>query len=781
MTIKGLLPLLVMVLLIPFTTAVFGQSLFGFTITEPQPYMFSFINPLSTGLSQYPVLASTNNSEAGMVILLPNYYLPLPFNVSSGWYVNVYVWSNASINVYLMSSSQYSSFSSSGSISYIGSASGSIVERSFHVSSGGEYYVVVYNNLAQNTVFIYYEVTISPSPEGTVVPVGIGDYGLGFSKNNLVAYEYTTNMFVGVVTIYGASTAEPGYCPTLNVEPGNRWFSAQLNVVMLVNTTSGITQYYWLQDILRFDSSSDQIQVLDNIWNYTGSSSVLNPSLIHGNGNIGSSAGEYYYDWGISTPQPVSLPLTIYLVIKTGLSNGYPWAAFGYSFDGVHITWYDNVTLMIPATHANIIVSPPNTSLYHPFDAELVIAGPWNRECTVINSLSAKLSLYFRYGAYLVPVPYMWSFGMDTAEAAFNGNATAVGPGTVFVRSGVEEPTYLWSYFILLSIHDALSGVTNNTIVSPGYILNLAEPKYIIFTNRTRYVLVGYVINGTQLINSTGISLQLFGSTSINIDWARQYLVDVFSPVPVLVNGSYVLNYTGWVDSGYLLNINAPKYYVFSNGTRLTFLYFNVTNYSPYFTISYPYNISFAITSPIDFEPIYTRQYLVQVLSVAPIYVNGVLTSNYTGWVSSGSLLNITIPSYFTLNNGTRYAYTGNNTHVMLTVSQPMELSINQWVRQYLVMIISDYPVSINGLVTTNYTDWLNQGGEVTIKPTTVFLNGVFLSEPGYNLVVNKPIKLVVTWTINLPLTIIIYATISIIIIAIALLLKRRKPRGTPM
>ncbi|WP_054843352.1 thermopsin family protease [Vulcanisaeta souniana] len=160
--------------------------------------------------------------------------------------------------------------------------------------------------------------------------MGIADYGLALLQGNLLAYEYSTDMFVGEVTIYNASTAEPSYCPSLEVEPGNTWFSTQLNVVILIQTANGNTQYYWLQDVVRFNSQSDQFQVLDNIWNDTGSTSVINSALISGNGGITSSGSNvFYYDWGIEQPpQSVSLPFTIYLVIKVGLnSNGYPWAA----------------------------------------------------------------------------------------------------------------------------------------------------------------------------------------------------------------------------------------------------------------------------------------------------------------------------------------------------------------------------------------------------------------------------------------------------------------------
>ncbi|WP_054843351.1 hypothetical protein [Vulcanisaeta souniana] len=97
-----------------------------------------------------------------MVILLPTYYLPLSYNFSAGQFVNIYVWSNQSISIYLMNNEQYSAFSSGQSYTYIYEAGGSIIERSFYISGGGTYYIVIDNN-NQGSAFVLYEITESPS------------------------------------------------------------------------------------------------------------------------------------------------------------------------------------------------------------------------------------------------------------------------------------------------------------------------------------------------------------------------------------------------------------------------------------------------------------------------------------------------------------------------------------------------------------------------------------------------------------------------------------------
>ncbi len=759
--------------------SVMAQSILGYEIIKPQPNMFSYINPITTGLTKYSAQSGVNDTIIGMIVLLPGYYLPFPYNFPTGQFVNIYVWSNQSITVYLMNNEQYSAFSSGESYTYINEASGSIIERSFYIGNGGAYYVVIDNN-NQGTAFVLYEITESPNPEGPDFPMGIADYGLALLQGNLLAYGYSTNMFVGEVTIYNASTAEPNYCPSLEVEPGNTWFSAQLNVVMLTQTSNGVDQYYWLQNVLRFNSQGDQFQILDNIWNDTGSTSVVNSALISGNGEVTFSGNNmFYYDWGIEQPEPTTLPFTIYLVIKTGLSgNGYPWAAFGYSLNGQTITWYDNVTIMIPSSYVNIIVMPPNPLLskYVAFnDAELVIAGLGNSECTMAKTLGVELGLYFKYGNYLVPIPYMWNFGVHTAESILNASSIAVGPGMVFVKNGGEEPTYLTSYFALLTIHNNLNDISNTSIITPGTLIEINEPSIIVLNNGTRYVFYGYVVNGSELVSNASLNIVINGSTNINIKWIKQYLVNVISSIPILVNGNLMNNYTGWVNTGAIFTIKAPLYYVFNNCTRLVFRYFSVINYEPYYSLKYPYNVSFTIDSPMAFTAVYIRQYLINIRSIAPVYVNGSSFANYTGWVNQGSILTISIPKYYQLDNQTRYVFNGSNATITLTIDGPKELNINQWTTQYLINITSQYPVTINNTVTTQYVNWLNKGAILVIRPSMIFAEGLFLQEPGLALVINEPINMSIEWTTNWVFTTMFY---TVILIIIALIIRKMRKRN---
>ncbi len=123
-------------------------------------------------------------------------------------------------------------------------------------------------------------------------------------------------------------------------------------------------------------------------------------------------------------------------------------------------------------------------------------------------------------------------------------------------------------------------------------------------------------------------------------------------------------------------------------------------------------------------RPGYSTYYLVLIMSAGRINVNGSLVNNYTGWVRAGSVINITAapPNY--LGNGTRLLPV-NGSPLLITVDKPMNITIN-WVKQYLITIGSEYPIDVNGTITTNYTNWVNACSRITVNASAYYMgNGV--------------------------------------------------------
>ncbi len=130
------------------------------------------------------------------------------------------------------------------------------------------------------------------------------------------------------------------------------------------------------------------------------------------------------------------------------------------------------------------------------------------------------------------------------------------------------------------------------------------------------------------------------------------------------------------------------------------------------------------------------------------------------------------------LSNDTRLIYLGSNETIIVN-SPPLSISLSNFERQYLVTVYSEYPpINVNGTYTTNMTEWLYYGEILTIKPNTVFSDGVFLSEPGLVITVSKPMSITVTWYINYLLTAIMYTVIIAVISAIVVLIIRRRRNG---
>ncbi len=362
--------------------------------------------------------------------------------------------------------------------------------------------------------------------------MGIADYGIAIVNSTYFAYEYETNEFIGEAIINNVFTQEPSSCPTGYVEPGNNWFSIQLNTILVVNTASGYTQYYWLQNVLLFNSLNHTAQIGDNVWNSTSINASLSNNLVSGNGGVISpvnttTSNITAYAYYTEIARQVHLPFTIYLVTRTGLtSNGYPWIAFGYSYNGLSIVWFDNVTIKVRSLSMYMEVSPTSNNGGLMNDAELVIAGPWNSECTVAKSLNITLALYFAWpypgDYYISPVPSMWDFGTDTAETIYGAHVIPLNYGSVNVIRGPEELNFLSTYFIPLIIINPLNESTMVDVFTVNSKTTLVEPKIItVAPNESRYIFTNYLINGSYIITTNTLNLTLQGGQQASISIIR--------------------------------------------------------------------------------------------------------------------------------------------------------------------------------------------------------------------------------------------------------------------
>jgi thermopsin len=260
-------------------------------------------------------------------------------------------------------------------------------------------------------------------------PTGITDFGLyNYTSTGgpVIPYTIMTDKVLGYANI----TSLLAYYQQARKYGVNPYSATlQLNVVLQVNTTSG-TYAYWLQDVPSFQTNKNQVTFIDNIWNLTGSKSVLSSSAVSGNGKV-ASAGQgntFYYDVGPT--YTYSFPFAFVLVINVSYTPNAVYIWFGYEIlqNGKPVSspqyyYYDKVKISQPGiVSAAIYITGGNYTpdgLY--YDAELVWGGGGNGAPTQFVHLNSTLGLYYvNSSGKLTPMPSLYTFGSDTAESAYN-------------------------------------------------------------------------------------------------------------------------------------------------------------------------------------------------------------------------------------------------------------------------------------------------------------------------------------------------------------------------
>jgi len=325
-------------------------------------------------------------------------YVAENVSVGEGGLIVIY-WSSQPITLLVMTPQQYNAFVSGSPPSAVFYAQAQYFDRAINLSSGN-YYVVFLNNVSSGSATVGFYIVSRPAP------TGIADYGLLYNGGVLQTYELTFNEIVGQVSFQGTTT---GY----NANGGPDNFSVQLNAVIEVQTSSG-GQELWVQDVAEVSNSS--MFFLDNVWNFTARYAPL--SGVSGNGQV--NQGLYY---AYSTP-PISLQQSFDLIItvKQTSSNSIT-ISFGYVLPGSPTVWFDNVTVTFSSqvygayfeVNGNAFTGSGNA-----YDAELVLGGPSSGQNFYFTSANVHLNMYYVSDGTVIHPETTYSFGVDTAEGAYD-------------------------------------------------------------------------------------------------------------------------------------------------------------------------------------------------------------------------------------------------------------------------------------------------------------------------------------------------------------------------
>ncbi len=193
------------------------------------------------------------------------------------------------------------------------------------------------------------------------------------------------------------------------------------------------------------------------------------------------------------------------------------------------------------------------------------------------------------------------------------------------VGSGLPTPanfTTLWSYGYYLKVISNY-GYRANAQYSPYANFNLSEPKYVYLSNNTREHFVGWRGAGTGsytgILNSTKITI--YSNITETALWQTQYLVNVSSSYGN-VTGS------GWYDNGTTATISVSPLNI-STGPGSRYHFYGFGN------ISTNSKIGTTVTSPLDINAIWEKQYLISgATSYGNVTGSGWYNSNTTAHLS---------------------------------------------------------------------------------------------------------------------------------------------------
>ncbi|CCC81927.1 thermopsin family protease [Thermoproteus tenax] len=644
-------------------------------------------------------------------------------------YLIAYNYNSTFLSAYLMTPQQVSAFVNGQSVSPLASYQLPPYSPSaFEVNQTGNYNLVVYPVPCSQRLLLYLS-----SPRGGL-PVGIASYPAELLSTQEVA---------GFFNITSISAYNPNFNPSDGA-------SLQLNAVVQVRLADGSTQYYWVQDIAWFETSRGQVNFGDNVWNSTSPSSSVSPSSISGQGSVNN--GVYLYGTYL---QPYALPLAGFLAVRAYAANGAVHVDFGYLIaqNGAQLsqsgaTWFDHVTITPsqPAVSVQIVVTTTfPTSGGNAPDVELVFGGIGNGEITTFNSLRASLGLYYLNGSSWVPLPYLYTYGADTAEGATD-LATSWGNGLASVAVGplspgrlsptcVQTPQSLsspvqWSLYCYASVKYPVS----ITSPIPIYVNGTETTSYSAYLPAGAALVIqdGYARypNGTMFVPSVGNeTIVVSGPISLAVSWTPYYLVRVSSPIPVEVDGQSATYFSTYIKAGSSLVVQAREVYL-PNGTMLR---------------PAPSYLSLTVEGPLNITVSWSKYYELYVKSAFPVYVNG---SSAAGpvYLPAGSLAVVTAYNV-TLPNGTMFVPSPPS--AVVDMSGPVVLEVD-WAPLYLVSISSPLPVLINGTAAESFSKYLRPGSRLALQTSNVVLpNGtMFVPNVGNSTVtVSAPLAISVEWT----------------------------------
>ncbi|MGC9133242.1 MAG: thermopsin family protease [Nanopusillaceae archaeon] len=614
------------------------------------------------------------------------------------------------------------------------------------------------------------------NPNLIYMPIGISDYGIAIKNGEAYQYSYITNEIIGFV-----------YLDYLHVRPGNKCnkekyydaSSIQLNGVLLINADDGKTYYLWVQNTVDINNDNNYYRLVNNIWEIDKYQTIAKSKLLSGKGSMYGYPPllSYTYVYIYYTNKySLAYPFVIYLITNVTMSGNYPVIQFGYSTDGNNIIWYDNVTIQVPSKSAYFQVAPQLTPVESPQNLELVIGGLSGEDCVYVTQVSGYLTLLYNNNGILTPVPYVFNYGLSTAETSTNINPLPVSSTSVYLNTDNFRPDYLGNVPykpFTVTIYDPITKryhIEQYPVVL--YKIYTFQPK--IYVPGGYYYLKGIYVNNVSYPGPV-IPLLINKSYTINPDYTLYYYVDLILP-----NGTY------YIDGKQYQGRNT---FTVENGTTII-VYLNRYYYYDAIRYECPYLVYVPVYSPgtVQLLNYCVPEYQVNFTIPAGVYyVDG---QKYIGkgtiYAKNGTTLSISLEKYYYYND-LRYECP-NQIYITTYGSREIQL-LNYCTPEYYVKIDSQIPINItigNTTITNikSYSDYLPADQKIYINKSVLvedhfFYYDIYTIDPK-NITINKSIQIYLHSTMTrefnyITITSTIFTISALVLIPLILIKKRRK------
>ena len=481
---------------------------------------------------------------------------------------------------------------------------------------------------------------VTPGYISSPAPMGVADYGLMNQSGSVVTYNYTTSSFMASINLNNFSDFNLGDNAPQSV-------SMQLNSVLNNVALLGNDSYnMWTQNVIFLSPRTNTIEFLDNVWNFSSPTALMNPSTILYSSAVASGHGQNtYYHYGYSAVYNITFPLNINVYLNSTLVNNNSAVFFNYSVPQDHLSGtYDEVifnstygqssSYSAPDPHYFVSGTQVTPTGFIPYDAEIMIGGPGGGSTADISQINGTMNLEYMNAttSSYHNVRAAYDIGSQTGETS-TGIDVSYSGSTAYLQTGPSLVYGLWNNTYSQTKYSIrYNDVMNSTITFSG---NVAKD-----------------FSGALLYHQTGTSG--YGpSNNITNMYVAYNKTDLFIGLQENISGNslvlYILNNT---NSGYGAT-NMSTYLPWNlNGMRLSraaneifTVYYssgNINGTNKMDKITSLTSASTIIASPISYNVLFTPTYnstelMVPLSEIGPAYSNGVLNISLAAFVIGGS------------------------------------------------------------------------------------------------------------------------------------------------